>query len=526
MEEFFHYLTLPWLLEGIVFTLQLTIFGFGGGLVLGLLLAALQLTRFRALTAIARTYVVIYRGTPLILQLVFVFSALPHIGITLPPLAAGAVALAMNEAVFISEILRSGVKGVDPGQSLAGRALGLEPGSLMRRVIAPQAFRSMVPALGNEFISTMKNSALASIIAVPELTLRTQQLASATFDYFEIYFATAVMYLALTAVLSVIQLLLEDALNLDRANSRSLLSRLIFRRRASKHAGTGTTDVTPLAADDIPIAAAAATSAPRAARQEIGDTILDIEGLHKSYGSNEVLKGITMSVRQGEVIALLGPSGSGKSTLLRTINHLESVDSGTIRISGQTLGYRQFGTPLPEGRIARARVAAKVGMVFQQFNLFNHLTTRENIAAPLRWIQRLSKEEAAERADDLLAQVGLTAKADVLPRHLSGGQQQRVGIARALAAQPRVLLLDEPTSALDPELVAEVLEVIRGLAHDHGLTMIIATHQLRFALDVADRVVFMAGGVVVEEGTSDQVINHPKNPITARFVNSMGPAEV
>ncbi|WP_263998949.1 amino acid ABC transporter permease [Mycolicibacterium vanbaalenii] len=230
MDKFLHYLTLPWLIDGMLFTLQLTLYGFTGGLFLGVLLAALQLTRSRALTAIGRTYVVIYRGTPLILQLVFVFTALPHIGITLPPVAAGSVALAMNEAVFISEILRSGIKGVDPGQSLAGRALGLEPRKLMRRVIAPQAFRSMVPALGNEFISTMKNSALASVIAVPELTLRTQQLASSTFDYFSIYFATAVMYLALTAVLSIIQLLLEDALNLDRAN-RSLLSRLDFRRR-------------------------------------------------------------------------------------------------------------------------------------------------------------------------------------------------------------------------------------------------------------------------------------------------------
>jgi len=519
MEEFLHYLTLPWLLEGILFTLQLTVLGFGGGLVIGLLLAALQLTRFKALTAIARTYVVIYRGTPLILQLVFVFSALPHIGITLPPLVAGAVALAMNEAVFISEILRSGVKGVDPGQSLAGRALGLTPRSLMQRVIAPQAFRSMVPALGNEFISTMKNSALASIIAVPELTLRTQQLASATFDYFEIYFATAVMYLALTAVLSVIQLLLEDALNLDRTHRRSILSRLVLRRRTKK------ADAAP-ATEDITDSGLAPVRPPRGKRREIGDEMIAITDLHKSYGDNQVLKGITTSIREGEVIALLGPSGSGKSTLLRTINHLESVDSGTILIDGKTLGYRQFGTPLPENRIARLRVIARVGMVFQQFNLFHHLTTKENIAAPLRWIQRLSKEEAAERADALLAQVGLTTKADVLPRHLSGGQQQRVGIARALAAQPKVLLLDEPTSALDPELVSEVLEVIRSLAHDHGLTMIIATHQLRFALDVADRVVFMAGGVVVEEGTADQVINHPKHPVTARFVNSMGPAEV
>lgn len=505
MDKFLHYLTLPWLVDGMLFTLQLTLYGFAGGIVLGALLAALQLTRSRALTALGRTYVVIYRGTPLILQLVFVFTALPHIGITLPPLVAGSVALAMNEAVFISEILRSGIKGVDPGQSLAGRALGLQPRQLMRRVIAPQAFRSMVPALGNEFISTMKNSALASVIAVPELTLRTQQLASATFDYFSIYFATAVMYLALTAILSVIQLVLEDALNLDR-DRQSLLARAGFRRRASTQA---------------PRPDPVTTAPPSAERQEIGDTILEIRDLHKAYGENDVLNGISMSVRQGEVIALLGPSGSGKSTLLRTINHLESVDTGTIRIAGQTLGYSQSGAPLPEGQIARARIAAGIGMVFQHFNLFKHMTVKENVAAPLRWIQGLSKEEAAERADLLLSQVGLADKADVLPHRLSGGQQQRVGIARALAARPKVLLLDEPTSALDPELVAEVLGVIRGLAHHHGLTMIIATHQLRFALEVADRVVFMAGGIVVEEGSAEQVITRPQEPATARFVNAM-----
>lgn len=505
MDKFLHYLTLPWLLDGMLFTLQLTLYGFGGGIALGALLAALQLTRSRALTAIGRTYVVIYRGTPLILQLVFVFTALPHIGITLPPLVAGSVALAMNEAVFVSEILRSGIKGVDPGQSLAGRALGLEPRKLMRRVIAPQAFRSMIPALGNEFISTMKNSALASVIAVPELTLRTQQLASATFDYFSIYFATAVMYLILTAVLSVVQLILEDALNLDR-DHKSLLSRLGFRRRTRTPAPPPNPAVAPAAV---------------AERQDIGETILEVHDLHKAYGENRVLNGISMSVRQGEVIALLGPSGSGKSTLLRTINHLESVDTGTVRVAGQTLGYSQSGAPLPERQIARARIAAGIGMVFQHFNLFKHMTVKENIAAPLRWIQRLSPEEAAERADLLLSQVGLADKADVLPHRLSGGQQQRVGIARALAARPRILLLDEPTSALDPELVAEVLGVIRGLAHHHGLTMIIATHQLRFALEVADRVVFMAGGVVVEEGTAEQVITRPQDPVTARFVNAM-----
>ena len=222
MTEFLHYLTLPYLLEGIGFTLRLTAMGFVGGMVLGLLLAAMQLTRFTALTWVARAYVTLYRGTPLILQLVFVFSVLPRAGITLSPLVAGGVALALNEAVFFAEIFRSGIKGVDPGQVAAGRALGMRPTLLMRRVVAPQALRSMVPALGSEAVTTMKNSALASIIAVPELTLRTQQLASATFDYFEIYFATAVMYLVLTGALTLVQLAVERALDLDRPSRTTL----------------------------------------------------------------------------------------------------------------------------------------------------------------------------------------------------------------------------------------------------------------------------------------------------------------
>ena len=242
MDKFAHYLTTGWLLDGIVFTLQLTLYGFAGGLLAGLVLALAQLTRFRPLTVLARTYVVVYRGTPLILQMVFVFTALPHAGISFPPLMAASVALAMNEAAFFAEIFRSGVRAVDPGQLAAARALGLVPKVVALRIVVPQVARMSVPALGNEAVATMKNSALASIIAVPELTLRTQQLTSATFDYFSIYFATGVMYLALTGVLTVVQLLVEDALNLDRGNRRSVLSRLVpLPRNARRRPGRPTT---------------------------------------------------------------------------------------------------------------------------------------------------------------------------------------------------------------------------------------------------------------------------------------------
>ncbi|MCU1585849.1 MAG: amino acid transporter rane protein family / amino acid transporter ATP-binding [Microbacteriaceae bacterium] len=522
MEQFLHYLTLPYLLQGVVFTLQLTALGFGGGLILGLLLAAMQLSRFRPLSVIARVYTVIYRGTPLILQLVFVFTALPHIGIVLTPILAGGVALAMNEATFFAEIFRSGVIGVDRGQKLAGQALGMRPSRILRHVVGPQAGRAIIPALGNEAVATMKNSALASIIAVPELTLRSGQLASATFDYFSIYFASGVMYLLITGAIALIQLLLEDAVDLDRTHRASLLSRLVPRRRRSlvpRESPETAVGLDALAAMTEP---AALARAPRVVRERSGNPLIEISGLHKSYGSNAVLRGIDLTVHEGEVVALLGPSGSGKSTLLRTINHLESIDSGTVLLGGRPLGYRPNGASLPEKAIAEQRVAAGVGMLFQHFNLFAHLTAKENVAGPLRWVEGLTPELARERATALIRRVGLSDRADMLPRHLSGGQQQRVAIARALAAEPRILLLDEPTSALDPELVAEVLDVIRELAVKDGLTMVIATHQLGFARDVADRVVFMAGGVVVEEGPSAELINNPRSPLLARFLQAMG----
>ncbi|PJG56486.1 ABC transporter permease [Bradyrhizobium forestalis] len=530
MSLFLHYLSMPYLLEGIELTLEVTALGLGGGLILGLILAGMQLSRFWPLAAIARAYTVIFRGTPLILQMVFAYDALPHIGIKLPAVLAAGLALACNEAPFIAEMLRAGVLGVDRGQLTAGQALGMTPSVLMRRVIAPQAIRTMIPAFGNEAVSALKNSSLASVVAVQELTLRSTQLASSTFDFFSIFFASGLLYLVLTATISIIQLFIEWLLDLDRTTrrERKLVDYLPWRRvdlvTKLELADATVADPEPAPAeftDTPPLALTREERARRAATIARNNIAVDVKDLTKSYGRQKVLDGLDLTVRVGEVVALLGPSGSGKSTLLRCINHLENWDAGTVRVGGRRLGFGEDGKPLSPRAIANERASVGVGMVFQQFNLFAHLSAKENIAGPLRWVHGMTRIDADRRAAELLDRVGLSHRADALPRHLSGGQQQRVAIARALAPNPSVLLLDEPTSALDPELVNEVLEVIRRLAIDDGLTMIISTHQIRFADEVADRVAFLSGGAIIEEGPAHEVLSSPRNPLTARFLSVM-----
>jgi polar amino acid transport system ATP-binding protein len=245
---------------------------------------------------------------------------------------------------------------------------------------------------------------------------------------------------------------------------------------------------------------------------------VEIRGVSKSYNGTEVLSGVSLTIEPGEVLTVLGPSGSGKSTLLRTINHLETVDGGWVAIDGELIGYehrRGRLYELKERRVLRRRTA--VGMVFQSFNLFPHLTALENIVeAPLA-LKRLNRADARELAHGLLAKVGLADKADAYPRQLSGGQQQRVAIARALALQPALLLFDEPTSALDPELVGEVLDVIRELA-GLGTTLVIVTHEIGFAREVSDRVVFIDRGAVLEQGTPAEVLERPRHPRTREFL--------
>ncbi|MCX7277272.1 MAG: amino acid ABC transporter ATP-binding protein [Burkholderiales bacterium] len=243
-----------------------------------------------------------------------------------------------------------------------------------------------------------------------------------------------------------------------------------------------------------------------------------MHGISKSFGALKVLQDVTLSVPRGSVTVVLGPSGSGKSTLLRTINHLERVDEGFIAIDGELVGYRKDADTLYELResdILARRV--DVGMVFQNFNLFPHLTVLENIVEAPIAVRGQHRADAESQAFELLARVGLADKAHAYPLQLSGGQQQRVAIARALALRPKVLLFDEPTSALDPELVGEVLDVIKELARS-GTTLLIVTHEIGFAREVADRIVFMEQGRIVEVGTPDQVFNAPQHARTAAFL--------
>ncbi len=244
--------------------------------------------------------------------------------------------------------------------------------------------------------------------------------------------------------------------------------------------------------------------------------MLSATGIHKGFDGLGVLRGIDLNVEKGEVVALIGPSGSGKSTLLRCLNQLETVDSGTIVLDGLTL-CRTLGGKLTYADPANLRrITLKMGMVFQSYNLFPHMSVMQNLTdAPMR-VKRLSRAQVTERARELLAKVGLSDKADQYPYQLSGGQQQRVAIARALCMDPEILCFDEPTSALDPELTQEVLGVMRELASER-MTMLVVTHEMSFARDVADRVVFMEDGLIVEEGPPEQVF-HSANPRTRQFV--------
>jgi polar amino acid transport system ATP-binding protein len=250
----------------------------------------------------------------------------------------------------------------------------------------------------------------------------------------------------------------------------------------------------------------------------MSDLMVKAHGVRKHFGPLQVLKGISLEVAPKEVLCLIGPSGSGKSTFLRCVNHLEKINGGRLYVDGDLVGYRQENGKvyeLRENQVARKR--AEIGMVFQRFNLFPHMTAIENvIEAPIR-VKGIAKRDAMAQGRELLKRVGLEDKLDEYPARLSGGQQQRVAIARALAMEPKLMLFDEVTSALDPELVKEVLDVMRALARE-GMTMIVVTHEMGFASDVGDRVVFMDDGVIVEEGPARQLVENPKEERTKRFL--------
>ncbi|USB34226.1 amino acid ABC transporter ATP-binding protein [Paenibacillus sp. YPG26] len=243
--------------------------------------------------------------------------------------------------------------------------------------------------------------------------------------------------------------------------------------------------------------------------------MIEVHNLHKSFGSLEVLKGVDLTLDKGKVLVIIGPSGSGKTTLLRCFNLLEQPDQGTLRVGEVSL---EFGDGIKPKKDQILKLRKQSGMVFQSYNLFPHMTALENVMEAQVTVQKKSKDEARSHALELLDKVGLRDKADSYPHKLSGGQQQRVGIARAMAVDPEVLLFDEPTSALDPELVGEVLRVMKGLAAE-GMTMVVVTHEMKFAAEVADQIILVDGGRIIEKGTPQEVLQQPKSPRAAQFLN-------
>jgi len=359
----------------------------------------------------------------------------------------------------------------------------------MIHVVIPHALLAFIPTLGNEAVGLLKSTSLASVVGVNELTLRSQTIVSQNFEFLPVLLASGAMYIVMSSILAGGQWWMESRFGLDRRA-----------QRAAKRPQAAAPKDAPASPYPVPSQGIA----------------LEFRGASVSYGPVMVLKDISLTIRSGEVIALLGRSGSGKSTLLKAILALVPTRSGEILVSGKPIGRTETGRRMPARLLPRARAAARVGMVFQNFALFDHMTALQNAMAVPAIVQHTGRAEARRRAQRALGVVGLGAFADRLPHELSGGQQQRVGIARALAGEPWILLFDEPTSALDPELVEEVNQTVRKLAHS-GITMLISTHDVRFARSVADRIIFLQDGRIIEE-TTPTGMAAPKTPELLAFL--------
>ncbi|MRG54650.1 ABC transporter permease subunit [Phyllobacterium sp. SYP-B3895] len=528
------------ILAGLARTLLLTALATVLGFTLGTALALARVSKSPLLGGLSWAYIWLLRSIPLIVLLLILnnlgylyatvrigvpytdilFAEYPTISI-LSPFAAALIGLSLNQAAFSSEIIRGGILSVDQGQLEAAAALGLPRRRQAFRIVLPQAMRTILPTGFNEIISLAKGTSMVYVLALPELFYTVQVIYRRNLEVVPLLMVATVWYLIIMTVLSVGQYYIERYFAKGALRSapaplfgptlRRLFGAPVLVQPQIAPASPGSSH------GQLPTWRLTGTQRETFGQWRAPGSV-KIHGVSKSFGQLKVLDNIRLDIKAGSVTAILGPSGSGKSTLLRTINHLERVDDGFITVDGELVGYRKSGRTLYELKekdILKRR--AEVGMVFQSFNLFPHLTVLENIIEAPVSLKRLSRPEAINLARDLLARVGLGDKINAYPRQLSGGQQQRVAIARALALRPKVLLFDEPTSALDPELVGEVLDVIKELARS-GTTLIIVTHEIGFAREVADTVIFMDAGKIVETGSPDQILNRPANARTAEFL--------
>jgi polar amino acid transport system permease protein len=519
-------------LQGLGRTLLLTALGALLGFFFGTALALARVSRSPLLSRLSWVFTWIFRSVPVIVLLLIINNlgylyetvtlGIPGTDVTffsypttqlISPFVAALLGLTLNQAAFASEIVRGGILSVEQGQLEAAAALGLSRRRQSFRIVLPQAMRTILPTAFNDIIGLAKGTSNLYILALPELFYTIQIIYRRNLEVIPLLMVATVWYLIILTVLSVAQHYIErhfsrGALRNPPASWLGGVVRGLWRAKA------------PQAAPQVVEAPSANAPAqvPRWTDPLTQGGEVTIHGVSKSFGALKVLDDVTLSVAKGSVTVILGQSGSGKSTLLRAINHLERVDDGFIAIDGELIGYRRDEDTLyelHEKEILKRRV--DVGMVFQNFNLFPHLTVLENIVEAPVSVRGLSRPEAEALASELLVRVGLGDKTHAYPRQLSGGQQQRVAIARALALKPKVLLFDEPTSALDPELVGEVLAVIKELARS-GTTLVIVTHEIGFAREVADTIVFMERGRILETGTPEKVFNAPEHPRTAEFL--------
>lgn len=481
--------------EACITVIELSALGWFIGMVLGFLLASAKLSSSRWMSVPAGIYIWFFRSVPLLVLVVFVYN-LPQLfpvtrEVLSNPFYSGLFALVVTEAAYMAEIHRGGLISVAKGQKEAGRALGIGLIGLQRLVVIPQAFRISLPTLINEYITVVKLTSLVSVISLTEILTVGQRLYATNFLVMETLSAVAVYYVLIVSVFGWMLQRLEQYLEMNNRKPQTLDDLGLRKLRNSL---------------TLPSPAARTHVGPGAA------PALQLNNIHKSYGQHDVLKGIDLDVNAGQVISIIGPSGSGKTTLIRTINGLESIDQGEIILFGES--FIHAGDNPNSAQIRRG--VQRIGMVFQSFNLFPHRTIVDNVTLAPRY-HGLDQAVSEQRAYALLDKVGLLAHAHKYPHQLSGGQQQRVAIARALAMDPQIMLFDEPTSALDPELVGDVLNVIRDLAKE-GMTMLIVTHEMDFAMSISDRVIFMEDGNIQLDAAPQVIRAHAAGDRVRKFM--------
>ncbi|GAA5013324.1 amino acid ABC transporter permease/ATP-binding protein [Acinetobacter puyangensis] len=460
------------------------------GIVFGFVLALAKQSKFKILSKGSSLYIWFFRSLPLLVLLVFIYN-LPQIYpsssvLLASPFISGLLAMALSEAAYIAEIHRGGLNSIAKGQIEAGKALGLKYTGIQRLIVIPQALRIALPTLGNEYVTIVKLTSLVSVISLTEILLVGQRLYTQNFLVMETMLAVAFYYVLIVTVFGWLMNWLEKRMDVSRKTPGLLQEN------------------DPLLSD---ISNASISKRKEIISEQHGQYALEAIDIHKSYGDHEVLKGINLNVKWGEVISIIGPSGSGKTTFIRTLNGLEKLNHGTVNLLGHPFLKDQSIT---DESVQYKSQIIHVGMVFQSFNLFPHKTILENVMLAPQYHQLDTPMANKVTALAMLEKVGMKQHAKKYPHQLSGGQQQRVAIARALAMHPSVILFDEPTSALDPELVSEVLKVIEELAKE-GLTMIIVTHEMNFAFKVSDRVVFMENGYVVANDSPDNLLKSENN---------------